>query len=76
VNVPARELENSDYGKEINRRLMIQMGRTMTFTLPAETPQFHGPAPQQAAAGSVQQFPHPQAPKSMHDPLPPRPPSQ
>src|SRR5579863_3713686 len=26
VNVPASELENSDYGKEINRRLIIQMG--------------------------------------------------
>jgi hypothetical protein len=76
VNVPASELENSDYGKEINRRLMIQMGRTMTFTLPAETPQFQRPAPQQAATGSVQHLPQPQAPKSMHDPLPPRPPSQ
>ena len=76
VNVPASELENSDYGKEINRRLMIQMGRTMTFTLPAETPQFQRPAPQQAAAGNVQRFPQAQAPKSMHDPLPPRPPSQ
>jgi hypothetical protein len=75
VNVPARELENSDYGKEINRRLMIQMGRTMTFALPAETPQFQRPAPQQAA-GSVQRLPQSQAPKSMHDPLPPRPPSQ
>ena len=76
VNVPARELENSDYGKEINRRLMIQMGRTMTFTLPTETPQFQRPAPQQAVAGSVQRFPQAQAPKSMQDPLPPRPPSQ
>lgn len=76
VNVPASELENSEYGKEINRRLMIQMGRTMTFTLPAETPQFQRPAPQQAVAGSVQRFPQSQAPKSMHDPLPPRPPSQ
>jgi hypothetical protein len=76
VNAPARELEDSDYGKEINRRLMIQMGRTMTFTLPTETPQFQRPAPQQAVAGSVQRFPQAQAPKSMHDPLPPRPPSQ
>jgi hypothetical protein len=76
VNVPASELENSDYGKEINRRLMIQMGHTMTFTLPAESPQFRRPAAQQAAAGSVQHFPQVQAPKSMHDPLPPRPPSQ
>jgi hypothetical protein len=76
VNVPASELENSDYGKEINRRLMIQMGRTMTFALPAETPQFQRPAPQQTVAGSVQRFPQVQAPRSMHDPLPPRPPSQ
>jgi len=76
VNMPASELENSAYGKEINRRLMIQMGRTMTFTLPAETPQFPRPAPRQAIAGSVQRFPQSQAPKSMRDPLPPRPPCQ
>jgi hypothetical protein len=76
VNVPARELENSDYGTEINRRLMIQMGRTMAFTLPPETPQFQRPAPQQAEAVTVQRLPQAQAPKSMHDPLPPRPPSQ
>jgi len=76
VNVPTSELENSDYGKEINRRLMIQMGRAMKFTLPAETPQFQRPAPQQAAGGSVQRFPQAQTPKSMNDPLPPRPPSQ
>lgn len=76
VNVPAAELENSDYGKEINRRLMIQMGRPMMFTLPAETPQFQGPAPQHAAAGGVQHMMPMQAPKNMHDPLPPRPPSQ
>jgi hypothetical protein len=76
VNVPASELENSEYGKEINRRLMIQMGRTMTFTLPAETQQFQRPASQQVAAGNVQRFPQAQAPKSIHDPLPPRPPSQ
>ncbi len=76
MNVPVSELVNSDYGKEINRRLMIQMGRTMTFTLPAETPQFQRPAPQQAAAVDVHRFPQVQAPKSMNDPLPPRPPSQ
>ena len=64
VNVPVRELENSDYGKEINRRLRIQMGRTMTFALPAETPQFQGPAPQRAAGGGVQRFPQTQAPKA------------
>jgi hypothetical protein len=76
VNVPASELDTSDYGKEINRRLMIQMGRAMTFTLSAETPQFPRPAPQTAAAAGVQRFPQAQAPKSMRDPLPPRPPSQ
>jgi len=76
INVPAQELEDSDYGKEINRRLMIQMGHTITFMLPAETPQFQRPAPQQAAAGNVQHMGQAQAPKSMHDPLPPRPPSQ
>jgi len=76
VNVPASELENSDYGREVNRRLMIQMGHTMEFTLPAETPQFRRPAPRPATAAGAQHFPQIQAPKSMHDPLPPRPPSQ
>jgi hypothetical protein len=76
VNVPAKDLEGSDYGKEIDRRLIIQMGHSMTFTLPAETPQFQRPAPQQADSGSVQRMPQVQAPKSMVDPLPPRPPSQ
>jgi hypothetical protein len=76
VNVPPSELENSDYGKEINRRLMIEMGHPMAGTIPAETPQFQRPAPQQAVAAGVQRLPQTQAPKSMHDPLPPRPPSQ
>lgn len=76
INLPASELVNSDYGKEINRRLLIQMGHTMTFALPAETPQFQRPAPQHAATGNVQHLPQMQAPKSIHDPLPPRPLSQ
>lgn len=76
VNVPASELADTDYGREINRRLMIQTGRTMTFTLPPKSPQFQRPAPQHAAAGNVQRFPQVQVPKSIHDPLPPRPPSQ
>jgi len=76
VNVPTAELENTDYGREINRRLMIQMGRTMTFTQPAEMPQFQRPVPRPATASAASGPPMPPMPKSMHDPLPPRPPSQ
>ena len=75
VNVPASELENTDYGREINRRLMIEMGRTMKFTEPGETPQCHRPV-QQSAGGGPMGPPPPPMPKSMRDPLPPRPPSQ
>lgn len=75
VNVPAAELENSDYGREINRRLLIEMGRTMTFTGPDETPQCHRPARQTVVSGPIGP-PLPPMPRSMRDPLPPRPPSQ
>ncbi len=75
VNVPASELENTDYGREINRRLMIEMGRTMQFTEPGETPQCHRQDQQRAVRGPIGP-PPPPMPKSMRDPLPPRPPSQ
>lgn len=75
VNVPAAELVNTEYGNEINRRLMMEMGRTATFTEPNETPQCHRPAPPAAASGRMGP-PPPPMPKSMHNPLPPRPPSQ
>lgn len=75
VNVPAAELQNTEYGREINRRLMIEMGRTMTFTQPEETPQCHRPARQTVVSGPIGPSPLPM-PKSMNDPLPPRPPSQ
>lgn len=75
VNVPVSELENTDYGREINRRLMIEMGRTMRFTEPGETPQCHRPDQQRAVSGPIGP-PPPPMPKSMRNPLPPRPPSQ
>jgi hypothetical protein len=75
VNVPAAELENTDYGREINRRLLIEMGRTMTFTELDETPQCHRPARQTVVSGPIGPPPLPM-PRSMRDPLPPRPPSQ
>lgn len=75
VNVPAAELENTDYGRELNRRLQIEMGRTMTFTEPSEMPQCHRPVRQTMVSGPIGP-PPPPMPKSMHDPLPPRPPSQ
>jgi hypothetical protein len=75
VNVPAAELQDTEYGREINRRLMIEMGRTMTFTEPNETPECHRPARQTVVNGPIGPPPLPM-PRSMRDPLPPRPPSQ
>jgi hypothetical protein len=75
VNVPAEELENTEYGREVNRRLMIEMGRTMAFTEPSEMPQCRRPARQAIVNGPIGP-PPPPMPHSMHDPLPPRPPSQ
>ena len=46
----------------------------LTFTDPAETPQCHRPARQTVASGPI--GPPPPMPRSMRDPLPPRPPSQ
>jgi hypothetical protein len=74
VNVPRAELDDTAYGKEVNRRLMIEMGRTMEFTAPAEEPQYRRPA-QQTVSNGVHLTP-PNPPKSIDDPLPPRPPSQ
>ena len=74
VNVPASELQNTEYGKEINRRLMMEMGHTMDFNEPGEMPQCRPPVRQAVVRGPI--GPPPRMPKSMHDPLPPRPPSQ
>lgn len=70
-NVPRAELEDTAYGREVERRLMIEMGRTMEFTAPAEEPQYHRPA-QQAVSNGIHLTP-PNAPRSINEPLPPRP---
>jgi len=65
------ELEGTPYGTELDRRMTIQLGRTLTFHEMAEAPLFERP---RASAGGPPPLPPP--PKSMHDPLPVRPPSR
>jgi hypothetical protein len=73
VSMPRSELEGTPYGKELDRRLMIQVGRTMNFPHDAdEAPLFERPR----ARSGTGPPPLPPPPKSMHDPLPPRPPSR
>ena len=74
IFVPRSELVDTVYGKEINRRLLIQTGRPMDFTEVPEGPQFQKP-PQQTVSNGIRRLP-PNPPKSINDPLPPRPPSQ
>jgi hypothetical protein len=74
VNVPRSELVGTTYGKEIERRLMIQTGQAMDFAQESENPQFQRVL-QQATNSGVHPLP-PNAPRSIKDPLPPRPPSQ
>jgi hypothetical protein len=72
VHMQRAELENTPYGLEITRRLKILFGQAPDI-LPAatETPQFTPPV---AAAGP--HLPLPPPPKSINDPLPPRPPQR
>jgi hypothetical protein len=66
------ELDGTAYGKEVNRRMMIQLGQTMNVLRDSEEgPLFVRPV---AAGGGRPPLPPP--PKSMHDPLPARPPSR
>lgn len=74
VFVPRSELVDTAYGKEIERRLLIQTGHTMDFTEASEGPQYQIP-PQQTVSNGIRRLP-PNPPKSINDPLPPRPPSQ
>jgi hypothetical protein len=74
VLVPRSELVDTTYGKEIERRLQIQTGRTMIFAEASEGPQYQKP-PQQTVSNGIRRLP-PVSPKSINDPLPPRPPSQ
>jgi hypothetical protein len=77
VNMPRAELDGTAYGEEIARRLAIQRGRAVDF-LPAqdEVPQFQRPQPRPQGATPPSMPSMPPMPKSVHDPLPPRPPSQ
>ena len=74
VFVPRSELVSTAYGKEVERRLQIQTGRTMDFTDASEGPQYQKP-PQQTVSNGIRRLP-PNPPKSINNPLPPRPPSQ
>ena len=74
VLMPKSELAGTPYGEEVNRRLKIQTGQTMGFSDESETPQFQRPA-QQTVSDGVHRVPI-NPPKSVNDPLPPRPPSQ
>lgn len=74
VFVPRSELVNTAYGKEVERRLQIQTGRTMNFTEASEGPQYQKPQ-QQIVSNGIRLLP-PNPPKSINAPLPPRPPSQ
>src|SRR5579872_1939228 len=70
--MPRSELEGTPYGKEMARRIGIQTGREMNFLHDSmEAPLFERPHP---STGGPAPLPPP--PKSMHDPLPPRPPSR
>jgi hypothetical protein len=69
--MPWSELEGTAYGEELDRRTMIQLGRALHYTVP-EAPLFRRP---RGSSGS-QSADQPPPPKSIHDPLPPRPPSR
>lgn len=69
------ELEGTAYGKELTRRSDIMFGYATNF-IPdqPEVPQFSRPHMTGGASGIPASLPPP--PKSIHDPLPPRPLSQ
>lgn len=76
VRMPRAELDGTPYGNEIARRLTIQVGRPVNFVYgQTEVPQFPRPKPQPQTNGGGRPA-LPPMPKSIHDPLPPRPPSQ
>jgi hypothetical protein len=67
VNMPRADLEGAPYGREVARRFEILVGQSPNiFSAATETPQF---LPGSGAAPP----PLPPPPKSIHDPLPPRP---
>lgn len=74
VNMPLSELTATPYGREISRRMMIQMGRPLDLdNYQAEAPQYSRPRLQ---VGSGVSRPLPPPPRSIDHPLPARPPSQ
>jgi len=66
------DLDGTAYGKELNRRMMIQLGQTMNLLRDSE----EGPLFVRPVAASGGRLPLPPPPKSMHNPLPARPPSR
>jgi hypothetical protein len=74
VNMPRSELAGTAYGDEIERRLTIEMGHPADFPDETEVAQYRRPPPQWNPSGPHGMMVAP--PKSMNDPLPPRPPSQ
>ena len=76
VRMPRAELDGTPYGNEIVRRLNIQMGHPVNLLFDqTEVPQFPRPQTQPQTNGGPRPA-LPPMPKSIHDPLPPRPPSQ
>jgi hypothetical protein len=82
LRMPRAELDGTPYGNEMTRRLTIQMGRPVRFLYDqTEVPQFERPQPRPQAQAQPQSNAAgrpalPPMPKSMNDPLPPRPPSE
>jgi len=77
VRMPRSELDGTPYGREITRRLTIQIGQPFNFLYDqTEAPQYQRPLgqPNHAGAGGLPALPP--IPKSINDPLPQRPPSQ
>jgi hypothetical protein len=78
VRMPRSELDGTPYGKEMARRIMIQMGRPANYLFDqAEAPQFERPqSTVLLMRPPLNSATPPNPPSSIHDPLPPRPPSQ
>jgi hypothetical protein len=78
VRMSRSELDGTVYGREIARRMEIQLGHSPGFFFDQrEAPQFEQPKPKiTLRTPPVGSTVLPGPPKSIHDPLPPRPPSQ
>jgi hypothetical protein len=69
VHTPRADLDGTPYGREIARRLEILFGQVPdVFPAASETAQYAPPSP-----STGPRLPLPPPPKSIHDPLPPRP---